>query len=135
LAWSHTLAWSEAMVLSAGGEEVSEEPIPTPDGCVAVVTEELCLDADVDVRPFVRLGHVRTRCVSGPFVEGNDWFAGGARKSAPDKAPSDGERAVDCRFSVRQVLCVTVPLIFDANVEAVVAGVRCGTPKAGSCPP
>ena len=98
------------------------------EGCVALVHEELCVDADVSITPIVEAGPPVTRCLemlrSGECEHEQPWRRGDC----------EHRRSGHCCFTVRQTICVTVPLIFGARAEANVAAVSCETPKPGPCP-
>lgn len=112
---------------------MSDDSMPRPEGCMAVANQELCVDADVEVQPYVHPGTARTRCVGPPVVDGcrceddHKCGPGCTRCGGTDNCKPK------CHFTVRQIICVTVPLLFDAKVDANVSAVRCGIPKPGPC--
>ncbi len=106
------------------------DPMPGPEECEVLTHQEIAVDAHVTVRPTVETGVATTRCVGGPDIHDcHDWDGSdGARQER-----SGRHHRHECRFVVRQVICVTIPLRFGARVEAEVSDVECGTPKPGPC--
>lgn len=105
--------------------------------CVAEAHQEMCVDADITVAPSVHAGPVKVACVGRPKLDqcevedeedpdGQREDAGGERGCHPMR---------NCRFSVRQTICVTIPLIFEATAEAALSTITCETPQPGPCPP
>jgi hypothetical protein len=123
---------------------MGDESMPRPGGCVTVANQEICVDADVEVVPFVRVGPPRAKCVGPPVFDDCGCGqrhpykpCGGCGESHPCPPcgePSRPPHKPSCRFCVRQVIRVSVPLFFDAKVEAEIAKVQCGVPSTGPCP-
>jgi len=82
------------------------------------VHETVCIQAKVTVTPNVEVGEIEYFYKGGPVI--------GACK---------GEVKDLCSFMVRQKICVQVPLAFSATAQAEPAGIVCGLPEVGSCPP
>ncbi len=85
--------------------------------CPVTVHETVCVQANVTIRPRVEVGDVETFCVDGPAI-----------------GPCPGTVVRFCTFTVRQRICVEIPLTFDADVTAEQSGIVCGTPMTGPCP-
>ena len=84
--------------------------------CLTNVTQTVCLNAEVRVRPQITVGEVRTFCRGEAFI-GN----------------CTGTLQPYCSFNVSQSICVEVPLTFEATAEARPNGIVCGTPGIGNC--
>lgn len=78
------------------------------------VTQNVCINAEVNVRPQVTVGEIFTFCDGGPFI-GN----------------CKGTLKPCCSFNVCQNICVEVPLTFEATAEVVPNGLVCQTPRIG----
>jgi hypothetical protein len=96
-------------------------PMREADACRSEAHQDVCIDTDVEVIPTVHAGPVTTKC-----VEKTVW--------APCAHENEGGDH-HCRFGVRQVIRVTVPLTFGATAEAKITRTVCHQPKPGPCPP
>ena len=77
-------------------------------------TVDLCVP--VHIKPSATTGEVITRCCGNPIITpGID----------PDGCP--GTPAADCGFTIRQQICVEVPVEFSAETSTGTANVLCGT--------
>ncbi len=85
------------------------------NGCTPTVSTEVCVEADVTVTPMVTPGTPVVNCIGDPFI-------GTCEELGFTPSPNG-----TCTFTVSQVLCVNVPIMFNADVEAVAGDVACGT--------
>ncbi|MCZ8536484.1 hypothetical protein M9R32_04725 [Paenisporosarcina quisquiliarum] len=92
-------------------------------GCTPTVSAEVCVEAEVTVTPTVVALRPTVNCVGTPSL---------TRCRALGYTPSP---TGTCTFTFSQVLCVNIPITFDATVEATRGVVACGNafPVAG-CP-
>jgi len=91
-------------------------------GCDRTVSKEVCVEADVTIRPTVDARTPIVNCVGGPSLRSC---------AAQGFIPSE---TGTCTFSVSQVLCVNVPIHFDAEARVVRGTVACGTTfPEGNC--
>ncbi|MGB3261532.1 hypothetical protein [Paenisporosarcina sp.] len=92
-------------------------------GCTPTVSAEVCVEANVTVTPTVVAGRPIVNCVGTPSL---------TRCRDLGYTPST---TGTCTFTFSQVLCVNIPITFDATVEATRGVVACGNafPVAG-CP-
>lgn len=113
-----------------------DDPVPAQDGCMTMTHETMCVAADVEVLPSIEAGPPTIVCVGKPqpvdctchpHMKADESRGAGTPPDAGCPPPS-------CHFGVRQLICVTVPLHFDAGVRAHVAAVDCACPKPGPCP-
>ena len=84
--------------------------------CPTTVHENVCIGAQITISPLVDVGEIMTTCAGDAFI--------GACPGIP---------VPFCSFMVSQSICVQVPLIFHASVEATPAGITCGTHGTGGC--
>src|SRR4051794_8921609 len=96
---------------------------PRLPGCTPTVSELVCVEADVTVTPTVEAGTPTVNCVGNPSTIScvNRGFTPSATGS--------------CTFTISQVLCVNIPITFDADVVATPGQVACGPVSMGpDCP-
>ena len=96
--------------------------------CATTVAEDVCVDADVAVTPVVEAGPATTTCLGQPQLDP-------ACRRDPCCTHGGHHGRHTCYFRVRQTIRVCVPLTWGAKADATVAGVACGTPRPGPCPP
>lgn len=89
------------------------------EGCEPVVSADVCIEADVTITPVVTPGTPVVTCLGDPFF-------GTCEEEGFE--PSD---TGTCTFTVSQVLCINIPLTFEADVEAVAGDVACGNVFSG----
>lgn len=87
-----------------------------PNGCDTVVSETVCVQADITISPKVEVGTIETYCVGSPVI-----------------GPCQGNKVEECTFSVSQRICVQIPLTFSAEASAEPTGIVCGEPALGGC--
>lgn len=96
------------------------------DGCKPIVSTEVCVEADVTVTPIVTPGNPVVNCIGDPFI-------GTCEELGFIPSPNG-----TCMFTVSQILCVNIPIMFNAEVEAVAGDVACGdvfnTPNCDDAP-
>jgi len=83
-------------------------------GCTPTVSTEVCIEADVTVTPSVTAGDPVVNCIGDPFI--------GTCEDLGFTPSTNGT----CTFTVSQVLCVNIPLTFQAEAVAVEGDVACG---------
>lgn len=84
--------------------------------CPTTVHNNVCIDAEVTIKPVVTVGEIRTYCIKDAAI-----------------GRCSGTISPDCSFHVRQEICVQVPLTFEADASAIPVGIVCGTPNTGIC--
>lgn len=87
--------------------------------CPAIVSQEVCVQADIKIIPKVKIGRVTTLC-DEPIIG----------KCAQVACGKDA-----CEFTVSRTLCVQIPLLFSAETIVHPAGHICGTPEFEPCKP
>lgn len=85
--------------------------------CMTVVSENVCIQADVKIVPKVITGRITT-------------FCGEAKIGKCGYAPCSKDA---CEFSVSRTLCVQIPLEFSAETFVRPAGIACGEPELEPC--
>lgn len=111
---------------NAGFTDGLQIPCVIIQGCTKEVTAEICSQANVTLTPRVHARPATVSCVNGPVINTNCENLNGF-----DPLPNTGS----CTFNVAQVICVTIPLKFSADVNAVPSGGACGQVVAGDeCP-
>lgn len=84
--------------------------------CPTSAYENVCIGAQVTIKPLVDVGEIMTTCSGDAFI-----------------GACPGKPVPFCSFMVSQSICVQVPLIFHASVEALPVGISCGAPGIGGC--
>lgn len=92
-------------------------PQQVEDGCTNIVSQEVCTEAVVTITPTVTTGMPIVRCVGLPNV--------GRTCEDLGFTPSTTVPG-SCTTTYSQVICVSTPLTFDADVLAVPGEVGCG---------
>lgn len=87
-----------------------------PSECGAIVSENLCVQSDITIIPVVEMGTVEYFCIGNPMV-----------------GVCTGTPVDECTISVRQNVCIQIPLIFSVEACAEAEGIVCGTPVMGPC--
>ena len=125
--------------LKIGGGPTSPETTGSVEGllvpCVVVipaceqnVTAEVCTTATVTLTPIVTPGTPVVTCLSDEVLINQPC------PTLPGFTPV-GEDGT-CTFTVSQIICVTIPLDFAVDVDAVPSGGACGPVVPGTtCPP
>jgi hypothetical protein len=85
--------------------------------CPTTVHENVCIGAQITINPLIDVGDIITTCTGDAFI-----------------GTCPGIPVPFCSFMVSQSICVQVPLIFHASVEATPVGITCGGPSTGGCP-
>lgn len=91
------------------------QPLQDENGCMKTVSSEVCMEADVTITPSVTSGTPVVSCVEEPVV--------GTCASLGFTPSETGS----CTFTFSQVLCVNIPLTFDADAYATPGDVACGS--------
>ncbi len=87
--------------------------------CPAIVSEQVCIQADVKIFPKVKVGKISTFC--------DEAVIGNCGRVACSME--------HCEFTVSRTLCVQIPLIFSAETVVFPAGHICGSPEVEPCHP
>lgn len=93
--------------------QISPQQVALP-GCTPVVSAQVCIEADITVTPTVVAGTPVVNCVGTPSTV-----------SCQDMGFTPSATG-SCTFTVSQVLCVNIPITFDADADAVGGTVACG---------
>ena len=103
------------------------QPQQITEACTQNVTAEVCSQATVTLTPIVTPGTPIVTCLNGPIINA----------PCPDLPGFEPlENGGTCTFTVSQIICVTIPLNFAVDVEAVPSGGACGPVVPGTtCPP
>lgn len=88
----------------------------TTGECPITVSETVCIQTKVTIKPSVEVGDMESFCVGGPKI--------GACAGTPVE---------QCTFTVSQSICVQIPLAFSAAASAAAIGIVCGMPGVGGC--
>ncbi|RLQ96321.1 hypothetical protein [Falsibacillus albus] len=95
-------------------------------GCTNTVSQQVCVEAVVTITPSVTPGLPTVSCVGLPIV--------GSSCADQGFTPST-TIPPSCTTTFAQVLCVNVPLTFNADVQATAGQVGCGPAfNAPNCP-
>lgn len=86
--------------------------------CPALGYQDVSVGVPVEVKPFAKVGKIKTECISKPIIERGC------------KMPEGHTKEV-CKFVISQKLRVEVPVVFGAKVEVGDARINC---KHGGCP-
>ncbi|TCP56034.1 hypothetical protein EV586_103694 [Tumebacillus sp. BK434] len=89
--------------------------------CPVTVSDQVCLQADLEIVPSVTTQTISVKCVGGPVL--------GPCASPPMTAPTP------CRFSVSQVICAEFKLNFSAEAAVRNTSATCEMPALTPCPP
>lgn len=122
---------SEQIPCGCGGNNLGASALDTPEvlapGCTRTVSKEVCVEANVTIRPTVEARTPIVNCVGGPSL-----------RSCAAQGFIPSETGL-CTFTVSQVLCVNVPIHFDAQARVVRGTVACGASfpneNCGTTPP
>lgn len=87
--------------------------------CTTTVFQQETVCASVTVTPFAHSDGANVVCCGTPVVS--------SEPVCTTANPS-------CRFTVRQTICVEIPITFGADVEVGDASVSCGIPSSDECP-
>lgn len=85
--------------------------------CPAIVSEQVCIQADIKIFPKVKVGKIMTFCDEPIF--------GKCARVTCSNEP--------CEFTVSRNICVQIPLIFSAETFVHPAGHVCGIPETAPC--
>lgn len=114
---------SSAVSRTNGNAQFLQDAIPA---CTQEVTAEVCAQATVTLTPRVQAEKPIVTCINGPLVNTSCI-------DVPGFEPLNNNGT--CTFTVSQVICVTIPLDFSVDVDAVPSGGACGEVVAGDiCP-
>lgn len=86
--------------------------------CSVVVSEQICIQADVKIDPKVEVEEIKIFC--------GDPFIGKCGRVSCTHEP--------CEFTVSETICVQIPLVFSAETKVHPSGHICGAPEMEPCP-
>jgi hypothetical protein len=89
-------------------------------GCTPIVSKQVCVEADVTITPLVTPGTPTVRCTGNPSFG----------RCLPREGFTQSTTG-SCTFRVSQLLCVNIPINFDADVETTPGLVACGPESIG----
>jgi len=82
--------------------------------CPALGIQEIEIGVPVEIKPFVEVFPVRTRCMGSPMIKPYEEYACKSKDH--------------CKFSINQKIRVEVPIICGAVTEVGEMGFECGLP-------
>ncbi len=85
---------------------------PENEVCPALGYQDVTVGVPVEIRPFARVGKIKTECIGKPVIDRNGRICEGNPKEI-------------CRFTVCQKIRVEVPVIFGAKTEVGEARINC----------
>lgn len=85
--------------------------------CDTVVSEDICIQADLKIDPKLCVGEIKT-------------FCGDAKIGKCNRMPCQND---SCEFSVSQKICIEIPLKFSADAKVDSVGHICGEPELKPC--
>lgn len=100
--------------------------------CEKVVHQCLEVQARVSVAPTVKPGRPSVLCIASEFSSPGDRCELCRACCHTRKGP---ERTCCSTFTVTQLLCIEIPLVFDVDVDIDGGIVHCGKPQIGPCQP
>ncbi len=80
--------------------------------CPALGFQDVKVGVPVEIRPFAKVGRVKTDCIGKPVIE-------------RDGKPCEGRPKEVCKFTISQKIRVEVPVIFGAKTEVGEAVIDC----------
>ncbi|WP_205688796.1 hypothetical protein [Bacillus sp. BHET2] len=96
------------------------------EGCTDIVSQQVCVEAVVTITPTVTPGEPMVTCVGLPVV---------GRTCADLGFTPSTTMPGSCTTTYAQVLCVNIPLTFNAEVQATPGQVGCGpASNTPNCP-
>ncbi|MEB4819584.1 hypothetical protein [Bacillus thuringiensis] len=90
-------------------QQQSDQPACTPN-----ISAEVCVEADITIIPTVETGTPVVHCVGVPSLE-----------TCADMGFTPSATG-NCKFTISQVLCISIPISFGAETIAVPGTVACG---------
>lgn len=106
--------------------QAAQQPLVTLEdpvvNCPVTVSDQVCLQADLEIVPSVTAQTINVRCVGGPVL-------------GPCVAPPPTVAPTPCRFSVSQVICAEFKLNFSAEAAVRSTSATCDMPALTPCPP
>lgn len=85
---------------------------PEHETCPALGIQEVKVGVPVEIKPFARVGRVKTECIGKPIID----------RSGKD---CEGLPREVCKFTISQKIAVEVPIIFGAKTEIGEARINC----------
>ncbi len=82
------------------------------DVCPALGFQDVVVGVPVEVRPFAKVGKVKTECIGKPVIDRSGKMCEGKHKEV-------------CKFTISQKIRVEVPVIFGAKTEVGEAQIEC----------
>ncbi len=94
---------------------------PPDEPCDTVVFQEVCATAQVTVVPSVISLGTSVSCIGDPIINNG---------TCPERFST-----TNCTFTVTQIMCVRIPLRFQAHVNPITTSMACAEPTTTSCLP
>ncbi len=85
-------------------------------GCTETCYKDINVSIPVTIKPFGKIGNVKTKCLEGSIICKNN------SHHCPDTEDS-------CKYVITQKICVEIPVVFGASVEAEEAFIDCDCQK------
>ncbi len=85
---------------------------PDHEVCPAVGYQDVVVGVPVEIKPFAKVGKIKTECIGKPVID-----RGGK--------VCEGRHREICKFTVSQKIRVEVPVIFGAKAEVGEAQIEC----------
>ena len=80
--------------------------------CPALGVQDVVVGVPVEIKPFAKVGRVKTECMGKPIIKR------GTKEC-------EGKPRCTCKFTVSQKIRVEVPMVFGAKTEIGEAGINC----------
>lgn len=103
---------------TASGLSICGPACSEGEGCEVIASQLINVCVPITVTPFAETGTVTTICCGDPVINGEECV---------------GEINGTCEFTVSQLICVQVPVIFGANAAPGATFVQCGDATEGEC--
>lgn len=85
---------------------------PEHEVCPALGFQDVVVGVPVEIKPFAKVGKVKTECVGKPIIDRSGKGCEGKHKEV-------------CKFTINQKIRVEVPVIFGAKTEVGEAQIDC----------
>lgn len=85
---------------------------PEHEICPALGFQDVKVGVPVEIKPFAKVGKVKTECVGKPIIE-------------RDGKMCEGKPKETCKFTISQKIRVEVPVLFGAKTEVGEALIDC----------
>ena len=85
---------------------------PEHEVCPALGFQDVVVGVPVEIKPFAKIGKVKTECVGKPIIKRGSTMCEGKSKET-------------CKFTISQKVRVEVPVLFGAKTEIGEARIDC----------